>query len=68
MKEIGLVKFTPENIELSEALFCHIFPECKEWSLPELYPEVLSSSFGGQQLQWPLVTPSLRGQMVRDIV
>ena len=47
MHEIRLRKFSLENIELSEVLFCQ-FSQITESLIPDLHPELLSGCVEGQ--------------------
>ena len=43
MKELGLIKSSPEKIQLSEGLFCQFFPEHRV-PIPDFHPELLSGA------------------------
>ena len=47
MKEIGFITFSPENMSLSEGLFCQ-FSQSTECLLPDLHPELFSGCVKGQ--------------------
>ena len=49
MQEFRFIKFSPENIQLSEGLFCQ-FSQSTESLIPDLHPELLSGCVEGQGL------------------
>ena len=57
---IGLIKPSPENISLSEDLFCP-FSQSTECLIPDLHPEPLSGGEEGQQLH-DLILREVDGQ------